>query len=116
MIMAFYIYYILAYLMLLSKFYGLSPDFPVDQFLMRSQNTKKTIYFVSKSVKCILKAEDIHRLQVCCLPLLSKPLGKYPECLLTKCFLRLLILALRLLCARMFLEPLNVHYGYILSL
>lgn len=47
------------------KLYGLKDGFPVDQFLVRTENENiRTIYFVSKDVKEILSAENSRKLKV----------------------------------------------------
>ncbi|CAG8507324.1 9254_t:CDS:2, partial [Ambispora leptoticha] len=49
----------------ISEFYGLSRDFPVNQFLVRSSNNEhNVIYFVNDSIQYILKAQDSKRLRV----------------------------------------------------
>ncbi|KAI8379664.1 S-adenosyl-L-methionine-dependent methyltransferase [Radiomyces spectabilis] len=46
------------------EFYGLDPEFPRDQFLLRSEDNAKnrSIYFISKAVKAVLEAHDFERL------------------------------------------------------
>ncbi|KAJ3299175.1 tRNA (cytosine(34)-C(5))-methyltransferase [Borealophlyctis nickersoniae] len=49
----------------LDSFYKLSPEFPRDLFVVRSEKEKlKTIYFVSRSVKSVLSAENSKKLRV----------------------------------------------------
>ncbi|CAG8590184.1 9791_t:CDS:10 [Ambispora gerdemannii] len=49
----------------ISEFYGLSRDFPVNQFLVRSSNNEhNVIYFVNDSIQYILRAQDSKRLRV----------------------------------------------------
>ncbi|KAJ3034269.1 tRNA (cytosine(34)-C(5))-methyltransferase [Rhizophlyctis rosea] len=47
------------------KHYGLSTDFPQDQFLVRTETDQnRVIYFVSKSVKDVLTAKNSGRLKI----------------------------------------------------
>lgn len=49
----------------ITEFYGLDPNFPRDQFLLRSEGTAKgrSLYFVSSSIKRVLESKDFARLQ-----------------------------------------------------
>ncbi|CAO3616776.1 unnamed protein product [Mucor hiemalis] len=49
----------------ITDFYGLDPNFPRDQFLLRSEGTAKgrSLYFVSSSIKRVLESKDFARLQ-----------------------------------------------------
>lgn len=46
-----------------SNFYGLGPDFPRDQFLIRSEgkDKTKTIYFISSAVRQLLESPEVIR-------------------------------------------------------
>ncbi|KAK4520920.1 uncharacterized protein ATC70_006803 [Mucor velutinosus] len=49
----------------ITEFYGLDPNFPRDQFLLRSDGNAKgrSLYFVSSSIKRVLESKDFSRLQ-----------------------------------------------------
>jgi hypothetical protein len=49
----------------ITDFYGLDPNFPRDQFLLRSEGNAKgrSLYFVSSSIKRVLESKDFARLQ-----------------------------------------------------
>ncbi|CAO0800591.1 unnamed protein product [Mucor circinelloides] len=49
----------------ITEFYGLDPNFPRDQFLLRSDGNAKgrSLYFVSRSIKRVLESKDFSRLQ-----------------------------------------------------
>ncbi|KAI8886813.1 S-adenosyl-L-methionine-dependent methyltransferase [Backusella circina FSU 941] len=49
-----------------SDFYGISSDFPRDQYLLRAEDTAKNrcLYFISKAVKDVLKAPDVDQLYI----------------------------------------------------
>lgn len=49
----------------ITEFYGLDPNFPRDQFLLRSEGNAKgrSLYFVSSSIKKVLESKDFSRLQ-----------------------------------------------------
>ncbi|KAG1446500.1 hypothetical protein G6F56_009548 [Rhizopus delemar] len=48
----------------ITEFYGLDPNFPRDQFLLRSENNAKgrSLYFVSSSIKKVLESKEFGRL------------------------------------------------------
>ncbi|KAJ3090319.1 tRNA (cytosine(34)-C(5))-methyltransferase [Quaeritorhiza haematococci] len=47
------------------EFYGLNPEFPQNQYIVRSEITKhRAIYFVSNAVKALLQASNANRLNV----------------------------------------------------
>jgi len=49
----------------IKEFYGLSSQFPQEQWVVRSEGEKfRTIYFISDSVESILNSEDSHRILV----------------------------------------------------
>ncbi|KAI9476061.1 MAG: S-adenosyl-L-methionine-dependent methyltransferase [Benjaminiella poitrasii] len=50
----------------ITEFYGLDPNFPRDQFLLRSDGNAKgrSLYFVSSSIKRVLESKDFARLQI----------------------------------------------------
>jgi len=49
----------------IKEFYGLSSQFPQEQWVVRSEGEKfRTVYFISDSVKSILNSEDSHRILV----------------------------------------------------
>jgi len=49
----------------IKEFYGLSDQFPQEQWVVRSEGEKfRTVYFISDSVKSILNSEDSHRILV----------------------------------------------------
>jgi hypothetical protein len=47
-------------------FYGISSEFPRDQYLLRAEDTAKNrcLYFISKAVKGVLKAPDVDQLYI----------------------------------------------------